>query len=139
MKTEKYDLSDLTFIIPLRIDSIDRLENILFATNYILEYFQTNIIVWEADERNTMLLQKLINPNIKHIFHEDHDPIFYRTKYINTIVKTVDTPYIAIWDADVIVQKEQIISSVKLLRRKKADFVYPYKDESTPISSLTFK
>jgi len=124
----RHNLSNLTFIIPLRIDSIDRLENLLFATNYILKHFQTNVIVWEADERNTMLLQKLLNPEVKHIFHTDYDPIFYRTKHINTIVKTVDTPYIAIWDADVVVPKEQILASIKLLSQDKADFVYPYKD-----------
>lgn len=125
----KFDLLDLTFIIPLRIDYIDRLENLLFSTNLLIENFNTNIIVWESDERNRLILPKLLSSKIKHVFNEDYDPIFYRTKFINTIVKTIQTPYIAIWDADVLVPKEQIIESINALRSCEADFVYPYKDK----------
>ena len=126
--TKKYDLTDLTFIIPLRIDSIDRLENLLCCTQYILTHFQTHITVWEADARNAMILPKLLHPDVKHQFQEDNDPIFYRTYYINQIIETIDTPYVAVWDADVIAPKEQIINSVKLLRENEADFVYPYRN-----------
>jgi len=125
----KYDLTDLTFIIPLRIDSIDRLENLLLTTNFLLKHFNTNIIVWEADNRNRMILPKLLSPKINYIFYEDFDPIFYRTKFINTIVKTIKTPHIAIWDADVIAPKKQIISCIELLRSGKIDFAYPYKEK----------
>jgi len=128
MERKINDLSDITFIIPVRIDSIDRLENLLFTTNFLLNAFQTNIIVWEADARNTSLLQQLLNPNVTYIFHEDPDSVFYRTKYINTVAKTVNTPYIAVWDTDVIVQTSQIEAALLLLRENKADFVYPYKD-----------
>ncbi len=124
----KFDLTDLTFIIPLRVDSIDRLENLLCCTQYILDNFLTQIVVWEADARNAKILPRLLHPDIQHLFHEDNDPIFYRTRYINSIVSTIKTPYVAVWDADVIAPKEQVIRSIELLRENNADFVYPYKD-----------
>ncbi len=46
------DLKDVTFIIPVRIDSIERLENLQLVTNYLLENFQTHILIVEAADRN---------------------------------------------------------------------------------------
>ena len=94
------NLEDVTFVIPLKIDSIDRLENLLFTTNYLLNHFSTKIIVFEIDERNKYIVKNLLRPEIIYVFHYDPDPIFYRTKYINQITRTVTTPFIAIWDAD---------------------------------------
>jgi len=133
---QKYDLNDTTFIIPLRIDSIDRLENLQFTTKYLLKHFTTNIIIWEADVRSRLGFIKPLPKGIHHIFHEDYDTIFYRTKFINKVVQIVNTPFIAVWDADVIAPKEQIISAVEYLRREKADFVYPFTDKMLNVPSF---
>ncbi len=132
---KKYDLNDTIFIIPLRIDSIDRLENLQFTTRYLLRYFTTNIIIWEADVRSRLDFMKPLPKGILHIFQEDYDTIFYRTKFINKAVLSIDKPFVAIWDADVIAPKEQIISAVEYLRSKKADFIYPFTDRMLNVPS----
>lgn len=124
---DRTNILDTTFIIPVRIDSIDRLENLLFSTNYILRTFRSNIIVCEADERNTHLLERLLNPEVNYLFYEDPDSVFFRTKYINTVVRSVKTPYVAIWDADAIVKADQILAAITRLREDYTDFIYPYK------------
>ena len=43
------DLSDVTFLIPLRVDSIERKENTDVLINYIFKHFITFIIVLESD------------------------------------------------------------------------------------------
>lgn len=126
MKKTRLDILDTSFIIPVRIDSTDRLENLLFVTNFLLKNFNTNIFILEVDTRNNKILQKLLNKNIKYNFHEDFDSVFYRTKYINTMINTVDTPYIAVWDADVIVKVDQIYTAISHLRKEQTDFIYPY-------------
>lgn len=60
------------------------------------------------------------------MFIKVHDPIFHRTYYLNMMIKEVTTDHIAAWDADVIVQPEQVISALKVLRANEADIVYPY-------------
>ena len=45
----KRDLKDCTFIIPLRIESDDRLRNIITILCYIVGNFDTNVIVKECD------------------------------------------------------------------------------------------
>lgn len=124
---KKIDFSDLTFIVPIRIDSIERLENILFVTKFLTKSFKTNIKVLECAPYNNGLLFKLLDKCIQYDFLEDNDPIFFRTKYINQMAKVTDTPYISIWDIDAIAPINQIVKALNLLRTQQADFVYPYE------------
>ena len=39
----RIDLTDTTFIIPVRIDSMIRLENLLMSVDSIVRYFRTRI------------------------------------------------------------------------------------------------
>ena len=45
----KKDLKDCTFIIPIRIESTDRLRNVITVLCYLNYNFDTNIIVKEVD------------------------------------------------------------------------------------------
>jgi len=51
------NLSDLTFLIPFRQDSLERLENILLVTQFLIANFKTNINVLECAPHNNGLLQ----------------------------------------------------------------------------------
>ena len=123
---EKYKLKDFTFIIPIRVDSIERLENIITVTSYLSQYFETNIYLLEAATRNNSLLKTLLGKDIEYYYLEDHDTIFYKTKYINILSRKVKTQFMAIWDADVITDPQQIINAVEKLRNNEADMAYPY-------------
>src|SRR5690606_26017682 len=122
----KVNLFDTTFVIPLRIDSIIRLENCLSAVDYIQNYFNTNIFILEADNFNNSLLKKLLNKEVRYLFLRDNDPVFYKTKLLNFITSQIKTPYIGIWDADVVAYRDSILSSIISLRDNKADISYPY-------------
>ena len=41
----KHDLKNATFIMPLRIESEDRLRNIVISLAYLLKNFDTNVII----------------------------------------------------------------------------------------------
>ena len=47
---QRIDLQDVTFIIPVRIDSEDRLENLHVVTRYLVKHFHSHILVIEADD-----------------------------------------------------------------------------------------
>lgn len=125
----KLDLKDVTFLIPVRLDSTVRIENLLMVIDFLNSNFNTNINILEASSYCNNILQKLLHENIIYDFIEDYDPIFHRTKYINKMVKNCKSPFVAVWDADVIVPIEQIITSVRWLRTSHADFVSPYKNK----------
>jgi len=122
----KFDLKDTTFIIPVRIDSMIRLENLLLTVDNLESNFNTNIIVIEASYYNNGLLKKLLSNNITCLFVEDKDPIFHRTKHLNTVSQEVNTDITGIWDADIILECYQIIEAVQQLRNKNCDVAYPY-------------
>jgi len=132
----KTNLEDVTFLIPVRLDSVQRIENLLATIQSLTKYFNTNIIILESTSFNNGILYKLLIHNIKYIFVEDKDPVFYRTKYLNQMIREVKTPFLAVWDSDVIVDKIQITNALEKLRSNEADIAYPYNGQFYDTSDI---
>ena len=115
----------MTFIIPVRTDSVVRLENLILSVQSLLRNFDTHIIVLEAASYPNGIIQKLLGNKVEYLFWEDRDAVFYKTKYLNIMTRRACTPFIGIWDADVIISKEQIMDSIEKLRHG-FDVAYPY-------------
>ncbi|CDN30598.1 hypothetical protein BN938_0493 [Mucinivorans hirudinis] len=114
--------ADLTIVIPVRIDSAERLRNLNFVLNRLRELEGLKIIVLEAD-----IVPKTDNyEGVRKVFVEDCNPLFHRTKYINILNSLADTKLLGVWDSDVIVPLEQFDDALELLRSNSADMVYPY-------------
>ena len=141
MKKELFLLSDLSIVFPVRLDSIERLENTLAATHFLVQNLQTNICVSEYSTYNNGILEKLLDKNIRYTFTEDHDPILHRTRFLNQMTQSIETLNVAVWDTDVIAPINQIIRSMEMLRNGEAEFVYPYEDhflDTSPIIRRLF-
>jgi len=132
----KYDLTDTTFIIPVRLDTIVRLENLILSVDYLQEWLQTHIVVLEAAPYNNGMIQRLLKDRITYLFIEDKDPVFHRTKYLNQMTMKVKTEFTGIWDTDVIVPHEQITDAIQHLRHHLCDIAYPYDGDFYDISDL---
>jgi len=121
----KPDLSDFTFLIPLRIDSETRKENADTVIRFILRHFKTNFIVLEGD-----IVQKsnpgLNKKNFYYKYLKDRRKLFYKTWYIQKLIEMADTPYVAVWDADVIAPYDQIMKSAEVLRSGGSLLSIPY-------------
>ena len=139
----KTNLEDLTFLMPLKVDSVIRIENLSAIIRYLQRHFQTHIAVLEAGAYDNGLLRKLLNREVKYTFIEDKDPVFHRTKYRNIMAKAVETPFLAVWDVDVLVDKNQIIDTMDKLRKDETDMAYPFDgrfyDTSEIIRTLYMK
>ena len=123
---KKFNLKDMTFVMPVRFDSVIRLENALVVINYLHRHFETNIFVLEAASYCDYIFRILIKNKVRYFFLEENDIIFHKTKYINYLTRKINTPFISIWDADVIADKKQIIEAIEALKNNKADVSYPY-------------
>lgn len=123
----RYNCKDVTFFIPVRLDTICRLENLLMAILQITRNFDTNILVLEAASYQSSLLPKLLGKKINYRFVQDSDMVFHRTRYINeAVTNMIETPLVAIWDADIIMPACQIYEAVESLRNKIAEVAFPY-------------
>lgn len=121
----KTDLSDFTFLMPLRIDSRERKENADTVINSIFKHFDTSFIVLEADGEQKYFPEFSFE-GFQYSFFEDPNEIFRKTILINRLIAMSKTPYLAIWDADAIAPPEQILFSAKILRSGNAVMSLPF-------------
>ena len=130
-----HDLTDTTFIIPVRIESEDRLRNVITSVCFLLENFDTRIIIKEFDRQSTFLTMALPQimdylegkeENITHIFEQSDDPHFYRQMFINQMLDMVETEVVGNYDSDVLLPIDSIIESQRMIVEDEADVVYPY-------------
>lgn len=135
----KLNLKDVTFLIVIRLDSIQRLENVVAITDLLVSYFDTNILVVESDVYCNNFTQRLLDKKVEYHFVEDKDPVFYRTKICNVFAKNVITKYISIWDADVIPDKLSIYESIQCLRSNQFDVAFPYNGYCFDVSPILRK
>ena len=127
------DLSDVTFIMPLRIESQDRLRNIILSLSYLLNNFDTNIIIQEVDDESKFQkyaapeLEKLIEDlsPITLIYEKNSDPVFHRTRILNDMLMETETDIVVNYDTDVIFPIENYLSARKMIVDG-YDLVYPY-------------
>lgn len=137
----KINLRDITFLFLIKVDSIERLENILLSISFINRYFDTNIKILEVTDHFPCILPKVLidNDNVDYTFEIDSDDVLFRTKYLNNMMQQTETEYVAIWDTDIIIPYIQVVDSINLLRSKSADFVYPYKGYFLNVPSILRK
>lgn len=121
-------MKEVAFLLFVHIDSVDRLENLLTVSSILCEIEGINIYVWEVSPYCNGIYRKLKPKKVKYRFIPDDDPVLYRTKYLNEMVKDIKEEYVAIWDVDVICPLDQIRESIVRLQDG-ADFVYPYKHD----------
>ena len=113
-----------TYIIPVRIDTQDRHDNLMLLLSYMQKLPNFNAIIIEADVSQKISLSQ--TTRIKYIYEYDNDHVFHRTKYINMMLRHVTTDIVAVWDTDMIIPYNQIKESETLLMSGNADVVIPY-------------
>ena len=106
----KIDLKEATFIIPIRIESTDRLRNVITTTAFLLENFDTNIIIKEVDSESVFHYQAMpilddildFKVEINHIFEKSDEPLFHRQKVLNEMIMEAKTEIVINYDCDVL-------------------------------------
>lgn len=129
------DLKEVTFIIPLRIDSGDRLRNIILSTSFLLNTFDCKVIIKESDEMKKFetwalpIIKSLVSnlDNLEYVFEENHDDHFHRTKLLNDMIMMADTDIVVNYDSDIILPVASYTDAYQMLISKEFDVVYPYK------------
>lgn len=121
---EKIDLKDLTITIPIRIDHDDRIRNLRVVMEFITNNFDTNIIICEQDSKEIQTILK--DYTFDYIKTSRSDGLIHRTKQLNAMAHAAKTPYIANYDADVLMDPKQYMEGIQLLRENKASIVIPY-------------
>ena len=82
----KTDLKNTTFIVPLRIDTGDRLRNVILSTSYLLHNFDTTVMIKEVDSERRFetfalpIIERLVDTsNLVHIFEKEKEVGFHQS------------------------------------------------------------
>ena len=132
------DLSNVTFIIPLRVDTGDRLRNVVLSTAFLLNKFDTNVIIKEVDSERRFetyclpIIKRLADTtNLNHIFEVETrtDDAFHRTRVLNDMVMESTTDIVVNYDTDILLPIRSYTSAVDMLTCDKCnyDVIYPYR------------
>ena len=115
---------ELQVVIPVRIDSVERLRNLRLVL-HDLSVMGIQVIVLEADKRShcSVLLSSFA---FDYIFVEDDNEIFHRTHYLNRLLHICTAPVVGIWDTDVMLSKSQIEESLNAVLAEGYVFSSPY-------------
>ena len=130
-------LSNSTFIMSLRIETDDRLRNVIVSSIYLLDNTDCKIIIKESDKTSVFAEKAL--PQIRecvgdkadrltHIFEQNNENYFHRTRLLNDMVMMTTTDVVVNYDCDIILPLESYITSEQKILSGECDVVYPYGD-----------
>lgn len=130
----KIDLKEATFIIPIRIESQDRLRNVITTTAFLLENFDTNILIKEVDSESVFQRDALpvlnnildVDVNIQHIFEKSNEPLFHRQKVLNEMIAEAKTEIVVNYDCDVLLPLDSYHEAYQSILHHTHDVIYPY-------------
>lgn len=118
------DLKDVTFIIPIKIDSEDRMNNYKMIIHHLTTLFETNIIVCESD-LTSHESDLVIHDSIDYMFIKSDDEFFHRTRILNLMTKRATTNIVCNYDTDVLFPEQQYLSSINKIKDG-CTLVFPY-------------
>lgn len=126
-------MMDLTFLIPTRIETEDRLRNIISSVSYLLRHIPAKVIVKEVSNHPTFKFRAIPEirkyadtSNLTYLYEETQEPLFCKSKVLNDLIVASDTKVVANYDADCILPLESYYQAYDAIIKDQADVVYPY-------------
>ena len=126
-------MMDLTFLIPTRIETEDRLRNIISSVSYLLKHIPAKVIVKEVSDHPTFQFRAITEiqkyadvSNLMYLYEETQEPLFCKSKVLNDLIIASDTKVVVNYDADCILPLESYHQAYTAINEDQADVVYPY-------------
>ena len=119
--------SELTFIIPVGIETNDRLRNFLFTAFYLMHICpNAKFIIHEMGDVSH--IDDIQHPTLVKMYTKTPkvDKIFYKTWCINRALEQVTTKVVCIYDVDVLIPLSSIDESYKEILEDRFDMILPY-------------
>lgn len=119
-------MNHISVIIPVRIESKEREDNLRFVLSHLLKYSFIYIDIIESD--NEQKFYPMGHERLRYRFIMDNQTVFHRTRYLNMLLKGAQHSVVGIWDTDIIIEEEQL---KKAIRKIEDGFVmcFPYDGE----------
>ncbi len=121
----KIDLDDATVFLFARIHSKRQIKNLNAVIKHIIDNFNTRIRIIEADSCRKYFPD--LNPDlVQYEFIKDDFPVLRKNFLLQTLVRSVDTRFLSVWDTNTVVPVSQVIRSMEQLRSGEVILSFPY-------------
>ena len=125
----------LTFLIPVKLESEDRVRNLKTILTYLLTKFDAKVLVQEQDTTNKFT--KLIMPYLtkrygeishrfQYFFDKQNTNYFHKTKILNDLLLKSDTEIVCNYDVDALFPETTYTNAYQAIKDNQCDVVYPY-------------
>jgi hypothetical protein len=119
---------DFTAIMPVHLDSHDRLENVLEITRYMHHRLCVDkISLVEYDSQPKVLPFVADRPYIRYFFCQQDGRLWNKCRLINTALEWADTQAIAVWDTDAIISLGQLRLALKAVTEGEMCAAIPFE------------
>lgn len=117
-------MTHVTFTIPVRVDSPDRLANLLAVVHHLRAAYPSRIIV---GVEQTDQLRALLPDSVEVVEVPNPDALpFHHTRATNTMARMVITPVLVNIETDIVIPPLQMRAAVDAVLRDEADHVLPF-------------
>ena len=126
----------LSFLMPCRIESPDRLRNVISSVGYLAKNFPNcEIIIQEVDKQSVFrekVIPHLTNlfgkypENISHRFEESKEAFFHKTRILNDLLLAADTDIVFNYDVDVVYPLSSYSTAYNMITQGGYDAVYTF-------------
>ncbi len=121
----QFDLSDCSIVVPVHVDSKERLEHVQFLLAYFKKYFINYRLILTEIGREPKVPAST-DPQVQIQFVEQE---MFSPADVNWGASLVTTPYFCKWDADALIHPKAIFDAFEVLKNNpNQSFVYPLKD-----------
>jgi len=126
---------NLSFLIPVKLESPDRVRNLKTVLTYLLSKFDAKILIQEHDTENrfTELVMPYISKRfgpithrLDYTFDKQTEPYFHKTKVLNDLLLRSDTDVVCNYDTDVLLPEESYHAAYEAIQSGSYDAIYPY-------------
>lgn len=119
-------IDPVSIVIPVRIDSLEREENLRYVLSFLLQSPFVHIDIIEADSEQRFHYP--LHDRIRYRFIPDDESVFYRTHFLNLLLINAEYPIVGVWDTDIIVQQTQLAEAIEVIENGNV-MSFPYNGE----------
>jgi predicted glycosyltransferase involved in capsule biosynthesis len=128
-------MKDLTYLLPCRIETNDRLRNVITSVTYLLKNFpEAKVLIKEVDKSSNFIeyalphIKKYVGDidQLKHDFEQSDEKFFHKTRILNDLCVLADTSIVYNHDVDVVLPKKSHQLAYNAITNEGCDAVYPF-------------
>lgn len=124
---EKIDFQNISLIVPIRLDTKERSENLTTLWVFYRKYCKNIKFIFVENDESPKAIKKSIFPDIKDMYcFIGNTKEFNKCKTYNIGARLSDTDFLCLIDLDVIIHPEQIIKAKNKIINNQIDLIIAY-------------